>query len=276
MVKKSRKITISALIIAKNENKMLTNCLKSVAWCDEIIVVDNGSTDDTVSIAENFGAKVIAFKHQSFARLREEALKRVKTDWLFYVDADERVTPTLAKEILVQIETCDCVALKMNRKNICYGQKFKYGGWEKDFVTRIFKKEALKGWQGDIHESPVFEGKVDDLQSTLIHLTHRNTIDNMKKTVEWTKMEADLLFKANVPKVKFSTLIRKGFMEFWRRAIIWKGHKDGMAGLVEALVQGINKVLIYIQVWEMQQTPSLDKKYEKEDLKIQQLWQEEK
>ncbi|MGD9129806.1 MAG: glycosyltransferase family 2 protein [Candidatus Woesebacteria bacterium] len=269
-MKKNNQIT--AIIIAKNEEKMIKNCLKTVLWCQEILIIDNGSTDDTVKIAEDFRAKVISMELNSFAKLRNTSLKRVKTDWMFFIDADERVTPTLAKEILVQIETCKCSALRMKRKNICYGHEFKHGNWDKDFVTRIFKTDKFKTWYGDIHESPSFEGKVQDLQTTLIHLTHRNTTDGLRKTINWTKIEAELLFKANIKPVTFKTILRKGIMEFIRKAIFAKGYKDGLAGLIEALVQAINKFLIYIQVWEMQQKPSLADQYEKYELKIKNLW----
>ena len=82
------KPTISALIIAKNEDLMIDNCISALKWCDEIIVIDNGSTDKTREISEGYGAKVISFKHQSFSRLREEALKRATSNWIIYIDAD--------------------------------------------------------------------------------------------------------------------------------------------------------------------------------------------
>ena len=85
--------TLSALIIARNEEAMLANCIATLRWCNQILVLDDGSTDDTAKIAEQSGAKVIAFRHNSFARKREELLKRAQSDWVFYIDADERVVP---------------------------------------------------------------------------------------------------------------------------------------------------------------------------------------
>lgn len=266
--------SITIIILAKNEQEMLANCLQTVKWADHVLVVDNGSTDQTAQIAENFGAQVIGFSHSSFARLRNEPLKHVDSDWVLYLDPDERITPTLAKEILVHLETGQADALAFNRKNICYGTEFEHGGWADDQVTRAFKTAALEEWQGDIHESPVFQGQVKELHTPLLHLTHRNTTDGLKKTIQWTAIEARLLAEADAPKVNFFTLIRKGVMEFLRRAVFKKGYKDGMPGMIEALVQSINRILVYIQLWELQQDPSLTDQYRQYELKITKQWTE--
>lgn len=271
-----KKAPITAVILTKNEANMLAGCINSLAWCDEILLIDNGSTDETVSLAENLGARVINFSHPSFARKRNEALKHAKNDWLFYIDADERVTPTFAKEVMVQLETSSAKVLQANRENICYGFEFKHGGWENDLVTRIFHKTALKEWLGQIHESPVFTGEVIKLHSPLIHLTHRSTEDNLRKSAEWTKLEAELLYKAGEKPVTLLTLFRKGLMEFFRRAVSKKGYRDGMAGLVEAVVQGLNRMIVYIQVWELQQKPSLTDRYAKKEEELEKLWSQEK
>ena len=107
------KSNLTALIIAKNEEKMLQACLETLAFCDKIIVLDTGSSDRTSSIAEDYNCKVVSFAHESFAKLREKAQSLVEMEWLFYVDADERVTPALAKEILLHIEKDDCRIGKM-------------------------------------------------------------------------------------------------------------------------------------------------------------------
>lgn len=267
-----KEISLSALIIAKNEASMIENCIRSVMWCDEIIVIDDGSIDETREIAESLGAHVISFKHDSFSRLREEALKRANSEWIFYIDADERATPTLAKEIKVMIETSNASVLRVMRENIYFGQRFKAGGWQDDWVERVFKKDALEGWFGQVHESPKYVGNVIDLKSKLIHFTHRDTVSGLIKTASWTPIEAQELYKSGVSKVTLLTLMRKGFMEFFRRAILKKGYKDGMPGLVESVIQGINRVLVYIQVWELQQVPSISEKYQTKEAEIKELW----
>lgn len=269
------KTNITAIIIAKNEEKMIRACLDSLNWCQNIVILDNGSSDKTVDIAEEYNCQILAFQHPSFAKMRERALSLVKTDWLIYVDADERISPALAKEILVHIENDDCDAMSIYRQNICYGHELKYGGWDEDLVQRIFKTTAIKGWTGEIHESPVFEGQDVVLTQKMLHLTHRSTEDNLRKSADWTIMEAKLLAAASDKPITLKTILRKGMMEFYRRAFKKNGKKDGMPGLVEALVQGINRMIVYIQVWELQQNPNIEDRYLKEEKMIKELWKKE-
>ncbi len=269
------KSNLTALIIAKNEEKMLAACLDTLSFCEKIIVVDTGSNDQTAKIAESYNCQVIGFVHESFAKLREKAQSLVETQWLFYIDADERVTPGLAKEILLHLEQDDCQVMTLSRENVCYGKKFNFGNWQHDCVTRIFKKDNLKGWRGTIHESPVYFGQEIKLKQSLIHLTHRNTQDNLRKSADWTIKEAVALEAATVKKVTLSLILRKGIMEFYRRAFKYQGYKDGMPGLIEALVQAINRMIVYIQVWELQQKPSIVTRYEKIEQEIKNLWRRE-
>ncbi len=268
--------TITAIIIAKDESEMIANCIDTLRWCDEVLVIDNGSDDDTAQLAEKLGARVVSFASKSFAQLRNKAIKYVKTEWMFYVDADERVTPTLSKEILVHLETESGVALRMKRHNFFYGIDMHHGGWQDDYVTRVFKVKQFTGWYGDIHESPRYEGNIVDLHSPLLHLSHRSTADNLVKSAQWTPMEAELLFKSGIKPVTLFTLIRKGVMEVFRRAIVKGGRKDGMAGWVEAIVQGMNRVMVYIQVWELQQKPGLIDRYKEKEVEIVEMWKKEK
>ena len=265
-------MSITAIIIAKNEENMIANCIEGLRWCDEILVIDNGSTDTTATLAEKLGARVINFASENFSRVRNEGLKRSKTDWIFYVDADERVTPSLAREIMVNVEMGSGAAFKILRENICYGHHLTKGGWDQDYVTRVFRKERLAKWDGKIHESPYYSGETITLKQSLIHLTHRSTRDNLFKSAEWTILEAELLYKSGIKPVTLITLLRKGTMEFVRRAYFKGGYKDGMVGLVEAMVQAMNRVMVYIQVWELQQKPSIEDRYKKIENEVADKW----
>jgi len=264
--------SITAIIIARNEEAMLANCLKTVAWCDDIIVIDNGSHDATVEIAQEYNAQIIHFSSQSFAALREAALAYVKTNWLFYLDADERVTPDLAKELQVKIEVGVADAFCFHRKNFFFGQAFEFTGTQKDWVTRVFLKSKLLGWHGSIHESPLFEGKTERLVHPLWHFTHRTTQDGLYKSADWTHREAQLLYKAAIPTVGFSVIVRKTVAEFFKKAIRDGGYRDGTAGLIESLIQGFNRALVYIQVWELQRQPSISKRYKELEESLHSLW----
>ncbi len=266
---------ISAIILTKNEAEMLPGCLATLKWCDEIILIDDNSTDRTVTIAEAAGAKVISFSHSSFARRRMEGKKYAQFDWLFYIDADERVTPALARRIRETIvQWPNLAAISFQRQNIFYGRELKHGGWQNDWVTRLFHKDRLVKWYGVIHESPVYRGeevRLDDVR--LKHFSHRRTIDGLKKTIAWTPKEAAALARQLKQPVTFKTILRKGLGEFWRRGLKHQGYRDGQVGLIEALIQAINRMLVYIQVWELQQKPPLDELYKINDKQVQLEWE---
>lgn len=268
---------ITIVILTKNEEKMLAALLKLLTWCPNVLVVDTGSSDNTVNLAKKAHARVIELKLESFAEIRTRALEFVDTPWVFYLDADERANPALVREILVNVETNAAPALTIKRQNIFYGQKMTAGGWQNDQVTRVFRLAALRGWMGRIHESPRIEGEAKLLKHSLIHLTHRNTVDGLLKSAAWTPIEAELLTAdRKTPQVTFKLVLKKAMAEFVRRAFLKKGYRDGMVGWIEALVQAFNRALVYIQVWERQQVPKIEEKYELEEERLFQAWLNEK
>lgn len=266
------KLPITAIILTKNEEQMVVNCIETVQWCQEILVIDSQSTDSTVALAKRTGAMVYSTDKDSFADRRNYGLSKVRTPWVFYIDPDERVTPELMKEIKNLMSETEVVAITFLRQNIHYGKKMTHGGWQNDQVTRVFRTSHLKGWRGKIHESPELKGAPTTASEPLIHLTHRNMVDGLKKSISWTTYEAELLFQADHPPVTVTTLLRKSFMEFFRRAFLWNGRKDGIEGWIEALVQGMNKFIVYERLWELQQKPSLLQKYQALDQKLIDSW----
>ena len=267
-------VDITAIVVAKNESNLIRSCLTCLQWCAQILVIDHGSVDDTAVVAESLGAKVIPISSTSFAKLRTEALKHVTTSWVIYIDPDERVTPLLAKEIAVNLETQTSTVFTLNRRNYHYGALMQAGGWQHDQVTRIFLVSAITEWTGNIHESPVYSGTSLTLQTPLEHFSHRSISQGLKKSAEWTLMEAELLAAAPIPPVTRLTILRKGWMEFFRRYWQFKGYRDGMPGFIESLTQGINKALVYMQVWELQQKPAIPTQYQHLEKQIDKLWKE--
>lgn len=270
------KAPLSAIVLCKNESSMLPGCLDCLQWCAEIIVVDTGSTDDSVSIAKKMGARVVEERSASFAEIRTNALENVKQPWVIYIDADERVSPALAEEIQAQIEQDDVDALTINRKNIFFGREFKHGGWERDAVTRVFRRSALKGWTGDIHESPQFDGQSKTLTEPLIHFSHRSVADGLRKSAEWTQLEARAFVEQGAPTVTPMLVWRKFFGEIYRRLVRWGGFKDGNAGVYEAIIQACNRAFVYIQIWEQQQRPTLTERYDEYEQTLRAQWQSHK
>lgn len=268
---------LTVVIIAHNEAVNLRQLLPLVQnFAGKILLLDNNSSDETKKIASEFKADYFFCQETSFAALRNHALTKVKTAWLFYLDADERVTPRLAAEINHAIQNSAINALALKRENYCYGEKLAHGGWDRDLVTRIFRLASLESWQGEIHESPVFTGHSQTLTTALLHLTHQNTAANLRKSASWTIKEAQLFSQSAQPvKITKGTIWRKTLMEFYRRYYRDQGYKDGMVGFIESFVQAVNRAFVYIQIWELQQQPSLVEKYQQLEKQVAEMWETE-
>ncbi|MBI2190301.1 MAG: glycosyltransferase family 2 protein [Candidatus Levybacteria bacterium] len=252
---------ISAVVIAKNAENLIADCLESISFCDEIILVDAGSKDRTVEIAERVGAEVFEYESVDFSELRNFGLQKAKGEWVLYVDTDERATSELARNIKYQISLlrqgfggqanlkCSIVAYKIKRKNFYLGNH-EWPYVEK--IERLFKKSHLKGWKGKLHESPIIDGKVGELEGYLLHYTHRDLTLMLEKTIEWSKIEAELRLKAGHPKMAWWRFPRVMIFVFFESYIRQGGWKLGVVGLIESLYQSFSIFITYARLWEMQ------------------------
>ena len=244
---------ISAIVIAKDEEDMIADCLKSISFCDEIIVIDNNSKDRTKTISEKMGARVFELKTDDFSRLRNEGLENAKSEWILYIDADERVTDDLRREIKEKIEHAGkYAAFRIKRKNFYLGSSKKNEWPYVEKIERLFKKEFLKGWRGKLHESPVVDGKVGELEGLLLHFTHRDLASMVDKTLGWSKTEAELRFDSNHPKITWWRFPRVMISAFVNSYIIQGGWRVGTAGLVESIYQAFSIFITYARLWEKQ------------------------
>lgn len=242
---------LSAIIIARNEENMIADALDSVAFCDEQIVIDNGSTDRTADIAKHFGAKVCTVSVHDFAKLRNLGLEKAKGEWVLYIDADERVSPELASSIKSQITNnkSPITCFKVQRKNFYFGDH----QWPYiEHLERLFKKEKLKGWKGALHESPVIDGEIGMLDGYLLHYTHRDLSSMVAKTIEWSKTEAELRYKAGHPKMTWWRFPRVMTTAFFDSYVRQKGYKAGTVGLIESMYQSFSMFVTYARLWELQ------------------------
>jgi len=259
---------ITAIVLTHNEEEMLPNCLKTLDWVDEIIVSDKGSIDKTVEIAQRAGAKIHHFEGIYFDDWRNQALKQASGEWVLFIDPDERVTVFLKNEIQMILTgngESNFSAYRVKRINYWWGKRFYACGASNDRVHKLFYRSKLKQWRGIIHESPEFEGESGDLEGGLIHLTHRNLDSVLKKSSQWTRFEAELFAKTDHPKITWPRLFKIFITAFWQKFIMQKGFKDGTEGFIESMVQAWNRFMVYEQLWEMQQKPSLAEKYKQID-----------
>lgn len=241
---------ISTIIITKNEEKNIIDCLESVGFSDQIIVIDNDSADRTVELAKKHGAQVESKKFSDFSTQREEGLKRVTNDWVFYLDADERVTPQLKDEIEKVIEGgSEKRAFKIKRRNF-YFKSYEWN--QKEEMVRLFKKQALEGWSGSIHESPIFSGEVGSLEGYLDHYTHSDLSSMLNKTIKWSDAEARIRLEVSHPKMSWWRFPRVMIPVFFKYYVGQRGYKLGVAGLVESIFQTYSIFITYAKLWEMQ------------------------
>ena len=247
---------ISAIVLTKNSENLVADCLASINWTDEIVVIDDNSSDKTREMARKAGGKVFTFSG-NFSEKRNFGAKKAIGDWLLYIDADERVTPLLRKEIQSAISHQPSTinhftAYAIPRRNIFLGHEMRWGGWWPDFVLRLIKKEALLKWEGELHEQPKIIGKVGKLKKPLTHISHRSLTEMVDKTNDWSEVEARLLFDAGHPKMTWWRFLSVGVREVWDRGIKKMGFLDGTVGVIEIIYQTFSRMITYAKLWEMQ------------------------
>lgn len=255
----THKEKISILILAKNEEAMIKDCLKQLSFADEIIVLDQDSSDNTIKIAQKFRCKIITFKEENFAVNRNLLLNNAKNKWVLYLDCDERLSEENIKEIKQTILEKKFSAYYFPRKNIILGKWLKHGGWWPDFVPKLFYKENLTNWTGEVHESPIVNGKYGYMETQLTHLTAKSVNSMLEKTIKWAKIEAGLYYQSNLKDVSALKIIKAIIFEFFFRYFIKLGLLDGVVGLIESIFQSLHQAIILIYLWE-KQNKTIEKK----------------
>lgn len=244
---------LSGIVIARDAENVIADCLESISFCQEIIVVDNDSKDRTSEIARRAGAKVFSTKTDDFSQMRNLGLKKSKEEWILYIDADERIDKQLENSITSLLrsrnERKQIAAYVMKRKNFYYGN-FEWPYIER--LARLFRKSSFKGWRGKLHETAFFEGESSQLDGFLIHFSHTDLTSMLNKTIDWSTIEAQLRFDSGHPSVKWWRFPRVMITAFVDSYIKQKGFKAGTAGLIEAIYQSFSMFITYAKLWEMQ------------------------
>ena len=250
-------MNLSVIIITKNEEELISDCIKSISFADEVIVIDSESTDKTVDIARKLGAQIVTKKFTNYADQRATALKHAKGKWLLYIDADERASEKLHEEIVEVVNrkpqtangTDSIVAFRIPRQNYYLGKN----KWPHiEYLERLFLKEKLVGWESAVHEHAIYTGEVGTLQNPIIHYTHRNLELMTAKTNQWSEVEADMLLASHHPLMNELRFIRIMLTKFFDSYIKQGGWKIGTPGLIESLYQAYSYFIIYAKLWEKQ------------------------
>lgn len=242
---------ISVIIITGNEEKNIRECLDSVKWADEIIVVDSESTDDTIGIAKTFTDKVVIHKWEGYAAQKAYALSLTKNEWVLSVDADERITHELAQEILtMDFENPNVNGYKIHRENYFLGKKIRYCGWGNDYQLRLFKKSKTRLTDRLVHEGFVVDGDISTLKNSMIHYSYENLKEGFAKINEYSTLEANEKYKRK--NVSGFTIFLYPLIGFIQHYLFRKGFLDGTRGLLISLMHSMTKLQVQMKMWELQ------------------------
>lgn len=243
---------ISAIILTKNEEKNIEDCLKTLSWCNEILVVDDHSTDKTVAIAKKYTQHVLSHHlEDNFSAQRNFALEKAKGDWILFVDADERVSETLAKEIQQKItSTTHIDGFYVKRDDYMWGKKLQYGETADVHLLRLAKKNAGK-WKGIVHETWDIHGMKVMLQNPLEHYPHQTLSEFLEEINYYTTLRAAELYKKKTPVSWVSILLyTKG--KFFQNYFLRLGILDGVRGILMAIIMSFHSFLVRGKLWLLQ------------------------
>ncbi len=245
---------LTAVIITKNEEDKIARCIESVNWADEIIIVDDESSDETVAIAEKLGAKVIASASRgNFDRQRNIGIDQASGDWIIQMDADEVVTEKLKDEITQAINNPqDFDAFKFWRRNFFLGRSMRYAD-QCHYWLRLFKKDKARYIGSDVHEKLKVEGKIGVIDACIDHFAFNSITQFIQRQNHYSSYEAKALFEregaVEEKKIKYNIKI-KPLKIFWKNYVKKKGYKDGMHGLIWCVLLAFRHVMIWAKYWE--------------------------
>jgi len=239
---------LSAIIITKNEAHNIGACLDTLAFCDERIVVDCGSEDDTVRIARERGARVEHHAFEGFGAQKNFALSLASAEWVLSVDADERVSPALAAEIQAAIGAAAADGYEMPRLSSFLGRQMRHSGWYPDYVLRLFRRDRARFSNSIVHEHVVCEGTVRRLREPLIHHPIGRIEDALSRMDRYSTAGAEQMVAAG-RRVTFASGFLHALWTFLRTYILRAGFLDGREGLLLAIANAEGTYYRYMKAW---------------------------
>ena len=243
MVKK-----LAVLILTYNEEKNIEECVGSVSFADEIIVIDSGSTDQTCQLAEKLGVKFVYHPmNEGFAGQRNFALQQTGADWVLYLDADERITPELAGEIQEIVKKDEQYAYQILRNNVVFGQHVGYGGHSPDYSLRLYPRLAIS-WEGVVHEQAKVTLPIRKSKNGMLHYTYTSWDRYFFKFNQYTTMMAEKMLE-NGKKTKITDITLRPCFAFFRFYILKSGWRDGKIGFIMAAYHAFYTMTKYVKLY---------------------------
>lgn len=243
---------LSVIVITRNEQSNIGECLKSVDFANEVVVVDYASTDNTAEIARSFGAQVhVTDDWPGFGKQKNRALGMAKGKWVLSIDADERVDQDLRNEILNAIAKKDGVmAYRFPRRSRYCGQFMRYSGWSPDWVVRLFQRGEAQFSDDVVHERLMVKNDVGDLKSPLMHLSFPDFESVLDKANRYSTAGAQSLHSKG-KRASLYGAIGHGVWAFFRTYILRRGFLDGQLGLALAISNAEGTYYRYAKRWLM-------------------------
>ena len=247
---------VTVTIITLNESRHIAAAIDSAAWADEILVVDSGSTDDTVSIATAKGVRVMSRTWPGYVDQKNYAASVASHDWIFSLDADERVTPSLAAEVRTIVDGNSTErAFRVPRVTFHLGRWVRTTDFYPDYQTRLYDRRAAR-WQGKyVHESVAADGPVGQLKNELQHYSYRDLSDHLDRINQYSTLAARQMHESGRRATPIDLLLHPP-AAFLRNYLVRGGFADGMAGLTISLVNAYSVLLKFAKLWELQHTPN--------------------
>ena len=243
---------ICGLVICHNEETNIEECLKSILWCDEIVVADSFSSDNTLNIAKKYTDKIYQNEWKGFAAQRKFALSKAGSEWILSLDADERCTPELETEIrsVLSKDNVSEEGFEIPRKSFFLNKWIKHGGWYPNYQLRLFRKNNADVTDRLVHESYSVKGNTGRLKNDLLHYTVTSVSEFVNKINSYSDLSAKEKFGKS--KIGFFHIFLLPRIAFFQQYILKGNFLDGMEGLMVSKFHMITKLLNYMKILEMQ------------------------
>jgi (heptosyl)LPS beta-1,4-glucosyltransferase len=257
-------VKLSAVMAVRDEEEMLDGALRSLAFCDEVVVVvDDRTTDRTSEIARRYTEHILVRPFTDFAAMRNAGVDESSGDWILHIDADERITAALAREIRATIDAgTEMRAFWGPTINFFWGRRMEFGGWGRMQQLRLVHRDHAR-YSGRVHEqAEVPADRIGQLDGERWHFSHRSIEENLVKAIRYGRLEALDRYEHGARRVTPLTFARVIALEFGRRMIRRSGFRDGMPGIIEALFQPFALFCARVMLWELQQGDAIQRRYE--------------
>ncbi len=248
---------LSVIIIVQNEEQNISDCLESVRWADEIVVVDGGSTDGTLAICKSFTDRIFENPWPGYAAQKQFALDKAQHSWVLSIDADERVSRPLREEIesILSAPVEELNGYRIPRLSTFLNHPILHGGWFPGYQLRLFRKNKTRVSNNRVHEGFLVEGDCGTMVSSILHFTHDSVKASLKRMNDYSSLEALDRYERDPDRhIRWYHMVVHPLSAFVRHFFLKKGYLDGLHGFLLAIVASIVKFSLYAKIWELKKT----------------------